>query len=357
MKASFKATMCTAGIAVAVLTGCVSTKKYKASQAALQQVRNDSTQLASQVAALNGNVHDLQQKNGDLQKSLDKSSSDYTSSQKDLGYYRDYFTRQQSEMSQVSDQLKTAMSQAGLGDADIQQANNCIYVRLDEDKIFKKNTMMVTSSGKQALNSLAQTFKDRSDVNVFVSDGDSTGGASSTTTAMSPGTGNNMAQENAATGEMPAHHTTHHRVHRTTSTHDATAANGTRSSAAGTGSSGSVASNGNQATGSQGQSTAKNSTTAVHHKPHHHHYASSEGSMAYSSNMGMHHNKAWMMKEGRMYAVANNFLQDGVSKVNLTLHQPVGISTSQNKTLKVIIAPKMEDFNPQSGSSASTDNK
>ena len=173
MKTRLNLVLVTTATAAILLTGCVSSKKYKASQAALQQSKNDSARLAQQVTSLNGNVHDLEEKNGALQRSLDSNSNNYATQQKSLNYYQNYFSQQQSAMSQVSDDLKGAMSQAGLANEDVQQVNNTIYVRLDEDKVFKKNSTTVTTSGKQALNSLAQVIKNRSNINVQVNDGDS----------------------------------------------------------------------------------------------------------------------------------------------------------------------------------------
>ncbi|HEY4208467.1 MAG TPA: hypothetical protein VGM31_16690, partial [Puia sp.] len=124
MKMRLNMGIATAGIAVVLLSGCVSSKKYKSSQAALQQMRNDSVQLAQQVASLNQNVQALQDKNNALQHSLDSSGTSYTAQQKHLSYYQDYFTQQQTSASQMSDELKSTLSQAGVSNDDIQQVNN-----------------------------------------------------------------------------------------------------------------------------------------------------------------------------------------------------------------------------------------
>ena len=91
MKARLNMSIIAAASTVVILTGCVSSKKYHASQAETAKARNDSAQLAQQVASLNGNVHDLQEKNNNLQQSLDKSHSDYAAQEKNLGYYQNYF--------------------------------------------------------------------------------------------------------------------------------------------------------------------------------------------------------------------------------------------------------------------------
>jgi chemotaxis protein MotB len=320
-----------AGVAVILLSGCVSNRKYKSSQAALSQVRNDSTRLAQQVASLNGNVNALQEKNTALQRSLDSASSSYATQQKSLNYYHDYFNQQQSSMAQVSDQIKGALSQAGLGDQDIQQVNNIIYVRLDENKVFKKNSTAFTTSGKQAVNSLAQVIKSRSDVNVFVSNDDSASGQSTAMGNMSSsGMENTTMKENAAdnttsgnmeTHSTPGHRTHHHGMH-------------TQRSMAGH---------------APADSTKPATAKATPHKRIHRKYPSSEGSsMTYYSNMPKYSgNRAWTLKHGRMNAVAGGFLQNGIAKVNLTMQQPAP-GNPQSNNIKVIITPMMSDFNPQS---------
>lgn len=340
MKTRLNMVLVTTATAAVMLAGCVSSKKYKASQAALLQSKNDSARLAQQVTSLNGNVHDLEEKNSTLQRSLDSTSNNYATQQKSLNYYQNYFSQQQSAMSQVSDDLKGAMSQAGLANEDVQQVNNTIYVRLDEDKVFKKNSTVVTTSGKQALNSLAQVIRNRSNINVLVNDGDSSSGQAGM--AMSSPSGN-MGNENAAmmNDNMTAHATPRHR-----SSHHGMAAR--KSGSPGAGQSGASSS----ANSSVASGTPNSSTTAATHKKVHHKSSGSEGSMTIYNNMPRSKgNRAWALKQGRMNMVASNFLQNGVPKVNIALKQPAA-NSNPNSNINVVITPVMNDFNPQSGASA-----
>jgi len=338
MKTRLNVVLVTTATAAVLLAGCVSSKKYKASQAALQQSKDDSARLAQQVTSLNGNVHDLEEKNSALRRSLDSTSNNYATQQKSLGYYQNYFSQQQSAMSQVSDDLKGAMSQAGLANEDVQQVNNTIYVRLDEDKVFKKNSTTVTTSGKQALNSLAQVIKNRSNnVNVFVNDGDSSSGQPGS--AMSSSSAGNEAMASNANDNTTERVTRKHHV-----SHHGTA--GRKSSSAGASSPGASGSaSGGVASG------APKSSMATTHKRVHHKASGSEGSMTIYNNMPRTKtSRAWALKQGRMNMVANNFLQNGVPKVNIALKQPVGNSNPSNNNINVVITPVMNDFNPQSGS-------
>jgi len=318
-----KISFITAGAALILLTGCVSSRKYKASQADVAKLKGDSAQLQQQVTTLNGNVQDLQSKNTALQQSLDNTNNNLTAQKRSLDYYQNYFKEQQAAMSQVSDDVKGALTQAGISNADVEQVGNTVYVRMDENELFKKNTTMVTPGGKKALDNLSQVIANKSNVNVFVASGDS---------AMA-GTAANMPMENTEPAPKPMHHRVHHMAAAGTSgaAQSSTAQNG------GTQASGSVAAN-------------NNNGTAPAHKKVHHHY-SSESSTTVYSGPGMH-NHAWALKQGRMVTVANHFLKNGVPKIHVSLQQPPADGSQPSNTIKVIFTPKMEDFNPQSNASA-----
>ncbi|MDO6429365.1 hypothetical protein Q4E93_02115 [Flavitalea sp. BT771] len=341
MKANLNVLIATAGIATILLTGCVSSKKYKSSQAALAQMRNDSARLAQQVTSLNENVQNLEQKNTTLQRTLDSTTGNYATQQKSLDYYQEYFNKQQGTLSQVSDALKGALSQTGVANEDIQQVNNAIYVNLDENKIFKKNSTAVTTSGKQALSSLAQVIKSRSDVNVVVSDGDSSGGQSSnmgnpSSTMGNATSANNVTSDNMSDNAAPRHHRAHHMMaHRKTEAKGAAAAGGQNAGAT-------------VKTDNSGKSDV-----AVTHRKTKRKYASSEGSMTfYNSPTRYSKNRAWMLKQGRVNSVANGLLQNGVPKVNLLMQQPISNGLTPGNGIKVIITPTMSDFTPQNSSAA-----
>lgn len=335
MKKGLNATVFAAGTALILLTGCVSSRKYKASQNELAKARNDSAQLAQQVSSLNGNVSDMQSRNSALQRSLDSASNSYAAQQKSLNYYQNYFRDQQAAMNTVSDSVKGALTQAGISNADVQQVNNVVYVRLDENDLFKKNSTIVTRNGKQALDNLAQVIKNQSNINVFVGGGDSAAGMAGSGMPMDNDAG--MANAPAA----PRH--IHHRIHAVS---QSSSASGTASAQTGGSApaSASVAANAN--------SSSNNGTAPAHHKIHHRY--SAEGSMAIYNGPGHLHNRAWALKQGRMVTVADHFLKNGVPKVNLSLQQPALNGNGQNNTIKVVIMPKLEDFNPQINASAST---
>ena len=333
--------LATAAVALVLLAGCVPTKKYKGSQAELSRVRSDSARLAQQVSSLNGNVQDLQNKNTTLQRNLDSTSSNYAAQQRSLGYYQNYFKDQQSTLSQVGDDVKGALTQAGVSNADVQMMNNAVYVQLDEDELFRNNSTAVTPNGKKVLDNLAGVIKSRENVNVFVSRGDSsTGGAGMAADNASGGNTSGNDNNSGMTAEEPVHHkTVHHRGHAMAS-HSSSGSDASKSG-------------GSKATAQTGGSGS--GTSPAHHKVHHHY--SSEGSMAIYNGNGHMHNRAWGLKQARMVTVANHFLQNGVPKINVSLQQPGSPGSQPGKNIRVIITPKMNDFNPPANSSATSMNR
>lgn len=330
MKFTLHRSLAVAGAALILMSSCVSMKKYKASQNALAQARTDSAQLAQQVASLNGNVQDLTGKNTTLQSSLDSSRNQYATQQKSLEYYQNYYKEGQDTLAAVNQDVQNVVTQSGLTNADVQQQNDAIYVRLDENDVFKKNSTKVTPAGQKVLDGIAQVVQNRPDANVTVGAGDSAVG---------------MAEPMPAAAETPAPR--HHHVH-----HAATSGG---SVSAGTSGTGAASGNGNGANGGVAANTTSTNGAGTSgsnepaHKKVHHHY-SSEGGMSYSTGSG--HHPGWSLKQGRMVAVANHFLKNGVPKVNVSLQRPP-MNGTPGTAIKIIIRPNRRELSPRNASAMS----
>jgi outer membrane protein OmpA-like peptidoglycan-associated protein len=305
-----------------MLTSCVSSKKYKASQASLQQVRNDSAQLAQQVSSLNQNVASMEEKNKSLQTSLDKSTGMYTTQSKTLGYYQDYMTEQQTTITQVSQELKDALTQAGVSDQNIVQMNGNIYVTLDETTAFKKNTSTMTTDGSKVLTSLADVIKKHDDVVVRIDDGVTPAATDETTTTMATTT-TSSSGNSSFTGNG---------TKKVKKTSMASSTSGTSSG------------------------TTASSSTAVAKKRAPRKYSTESNSLTFSTKgVSKKSSKAWAMKTGRVNAVAKGLLKNGVKKVHVSAQPiPANYSADGNNTIKVIVTPKVKDFTAPAGSTVST---
>lgn len=331
MKTRITAALTTAGLSVLLLTSCVSSKKYKASQAALQSARNDSAQLAQQVSSLTQNVNSMEQRNKSLQQSLDSTSGMYTTQQKNLDYYTTYFNNQQSNLAQISQELKDALAQNGVTDQDMQQTDGAIYINLDEDTLFKGNATTVSKRGEQVLTGIADVIKKHDDVVVNVDNGVTATASTASTTdqsSMSSSSGMSNNSSSMSTARKPR-----------------------RTSTASTASKPSTSSTASSSTTSS--STAR--TTVKKKAPRK--YSTESGSMTYRNN-GTASNKRssadWSRKTGRVNAVAKGLLKNGVPKVHVAQQQmPDAYNPSMDgKKIKVVVRPVLKDFTPPTKSSS-----
>jgi hypothetical protein len=333
--------------ALVLFTSCVSSKKYKASQASLQQVRADSSKLSQQVASLNQNVQGMEEKNTVLQRSLDSNTANYASQQKNLDYYQTYFDKQQTSLAQLTQQIKDALTQANvtMSESDLQQNNGILYINLDDNNVFKKNSTAVTKTGDQVLNSIATVLRSHNDVKVTVDnafEGTSDTSAMATQGAMS---------SNASVNNIDAGTTASSRPHKKSTGSSMKKSSSQRASTA-TDASSTVASSSNS---SANGTAVKTSTAKSVKKSAPRKYSSETRSLTYTSGSHKRNSAAWVLKYGRANMAAKGLLHHGLSKVNIaTQQEPADFENSQQKNiLKVVIAPVMTDFAPVKNSSVS----
>ncbi len=332
--------------ALLLFTSCVSSKKYKASQASLQQVREDSSKLAQQVASLNQNVQSIEEKNSSLQRSLDSNTASYASQQKNLDYYQHYFDKQQTSMSQLTQEIKDALTQANvtMSESDLQQDNGIIYINLDENNVFKKNSTAVTKNGDQVLNSIATVLRGHSDVKVTVDNAFE--GTSDTSAMASQGS---MSKDNSSMSADAGRSTASNKAHRKSSS-STVKRSSTPASATGADASSTAATQSASSSTDTKTSTAKSVKKSAPRK-----YSSESKSLTYSSNSRKRNSAAWVLKYGRANMAAKGLVHHGMPKVNIaTQNEPADFENSpQKNVLKVVVTPVMNDFTPVKGSSAS----
>jgi len=312
-----------------LLTSCVSSKKYHASQAAVAKLQADSSNLAQQVNSLNQNVSSMQQKNNDLQKSVEAANSTNSGLQKNVAYFTDYAGKQQASTTAINDELKTTLASAGLTEQDIMMADGKIYVNIGEKNLFKGNTAVLTAKGKELVDNLGQFVKSHEAVDVSVADlqlANSGDAASATTTTM------DASSSTDATTTSPTGSTGKARKSAVSADRTATNDNADNSSTATT------------------TKKVKHSV-AVHHakKPA---AASGESkSVAYSAkkhskytaertNRSMARAIAWK----RQTVIGDALLKNGLPKVKLVDQLPNGSASAAPKGVQVVLVNDMDNF-------------
>lgn len=172
-----------------LLTSCVSSKKYHKSQDEVAKLRSDSMALAQQASTLQQHLTATEQKNADLQKSVESANSTNSGLQKNVAYYSDFANKQSAATSEIKGELATALVAAGIAPEDVMLNNGKIYVNIGEKSLFKGNTAMLSTKGKELVENLGQFVKSHEAVDVTVADLElATGADAAGTVASTDGT-------------------------------------------------------------------------------------------------------------------------------------------------------------------------
>jgi chemotaxis protein MotB len=179
----------TAAVSSLLLISCVSSRKYKDSQSALQAARTDSAALAGEVASLKSTVGQLQQQIGELNKKINDLnntagmlSTDAANKQSQLNKSQQELANQQKRLEQLQalmDQQKKAtqmirekMSDALVGfnsnELTVSIKNGKVYVSLQENLLFPSGSAVVNPKGKEALGKLAAVLNANPEITVDI---------------------------------------------------------------------------------------------------------------------------------------------------------------------------------------------
>jgi chemotaxis protein MotB len=188
MKKIFYSVLFSVGAAV-LLSSCVATSKFKASQYALQQAMTDSVALANQVRDLQANVAqqqtqinqmklqlaDMNTKNAQLMSQTNNTQSQLNSSQEQLASQQERLKQLQTLLQQQKEavqNLKKKMTDALVGfnanDLTVTQKNGKVYVSLSENLLFPSGSAVVNPKGKDALSKLAAVLTLNPDISVDI---------------------------------------------------------------------------------------------------------------------------------------------------------------------------------------------
>jgi chemotaxis protein MotB len=172
-----------------LLTGCVSMKKYKASQFDLQSVRLDSAslsgkvndlqatvaQLKQQIADLNNKVSELSSKAGQLstdaankQSQLTKSQQELADQQKRLEQLQALMDQQKRAINEIRKKMADALVGFNSNELTVAIKNGKVYVSLQENLLFPSGSAVVNPKGKLALGKLAEVLNTNPDITVDI---------------------------------------------------------------------------------------------------------------------------------------------------------------------------------------------
>lgn len=171
-----------AAAATLLLTSCVSNKKFKASQSALQSARTDSASLAAQVAELKNNngqlqkqvsdlnskVNDLNNRAGQLSSDVGKSREQLAEQQRRLQQLQALMDRQKQATREIRKKMADALTGFSSNELTVAVKNGKVYVSLQENLLFPSGSAVVNPKGKEALGKLAEVLNANPEITVDI---------------------------------------------------------------------------------------------------------------------------------------------------------------------------------------------
>jgi chemotaxis protein MotB len=177
-------------LAAALFLGsCVPTRKFKASQEALQSVRNDSASLAAKVSNLESNVSQLKGQINDLTgqvndltnkagllstdaankaSQLNKSQQELADQQKRLEQLQVLMDQQKKATQEIRKKMADALVGFNSNELTVSIKNGKVYVSLQENLLFPSGSAVVNPKGKDALGKLADVLNVNPDITVDI---------------------------------------------------------------------------------------------------------------------------------------------------------------------------------------------
>ena len=175
--------------AALLLSSCVPTRKFRASQEALASVRSDSATLATkiadleaqterqraQIADLNGKVTDLSNRAGQLstdaankQSQLNQSQQQLAEQQRKLEHLQALMDQQKAATQEIRKKMSDALVGFNSNELTVAIKNGKVYVSLQENLLFPSGSAVVNPKGKLALSKLADVLNKNTDITVDI---------------------------------------------------------------------------------------------------------------------------------------------------------------------------------------------
>lgn len=162
-----------------LLTSCVSSRKFTASESRVSLLRNDSTTTHNKLNECNVLVGNLKGEKATLEtdvaifqnnlKDLTTASKMTIADQaKQLKKFQDMVQAQKDVMNKVKNSIANALMNYKTDELNVYIKDGNVYVSLEEKLLFKSGSAVVDPKGKEALKSLAQVLNSTKDITVMI---------------------------------------------------------------------------------------------------------------------------------------------------------------------------------------------
>jgi chemotaxis protein MotB len=162
-----------------MVTSCVSSKKYLASEAKVDQLQKDNAKTVDLLNTCNTQVDNLKVEKATLQrenagaqddlKALSTESKMTIADQaKRLKNFQDMIQAQQNVMDKLKNSIANALMNYKTDELTVYIKDGKVYVSLEEKLLFKSGSDVVNPKGKEALKTLADVLNGTKDITVQI---------------------------------------------------------------------------------------------------------------------------------------------------------------------------------------------
>ena len=179
MKKTFHAIAFMSIIISLLFTSCVATKKFKASEAKVNNLQIDSTETHGLLNDCNAKVKDLNDQKSsllnenaavtnDLKALSTESKMTIADQAKRLKKLQDMIQSQRDVMAKLKNSIADALMNYKSDELSVYVKDGNVYVSLAEKLLFKSGSDVVDPKGKEALKTLAKVLNSTSDITVMI---------------------------------------------------------------------------------------------------------------------------------------------------------------------------------------------
>jgi len=148
-----------------LLTGCVSSSKYKKLQAEYESAKESHKKRVMQ---LKEELSACQKETAELKTALSKSKTEAELARKDAQAAQEMQAMKEKQMQQIKEEIVQAFPGVGASDLYFVGKNGNVVLNVGEDLLFRKGRADLTSKGKKTVKSLAEIFKKHPELKIIV---------------------------------------------------------------------------------------------------------------------------------------------------------------------------------------------
>lgn len=164
-----------AALALLILSSCGTGKKLEAAEAQVSQLKSQNADLTNTVNSLQQQVSDLKSNVASLtsnREAMVKQFNDYKANCEEteakLSAVREVVDQQYATMQEVEKKIEAALANFESKGVEVYYRNGLVYVRMQDQLLYKSGSSALGKDGKAALASLASVLNDYPKLKVIV---------------------------------------------------------------------------------------------------------------------------------------------------------------------------------------------